>query len=159
MVSLPRYPQQPGPPACLVPKPVLLFLPNDAGQGASKWQKPNQLCVAVGEPLPARGRGREQWLRRPRGEKFPAISGCVSEISVCGLCPAAKNKTGFQWSLVMSLVQAPQRNVVPWEMLFLYRNLLSHHLETPVTFVNLLGPRCCFWPGRLTIEQTTEMFI
>ena len=52
-----------------------------------------------------------------------------------------------------------QKKVVPWEMLFLYRNLFSRYLETPVMFVNLLGPRCHFWPDRLTIEQDIEVFI
>lgn len=52
-----------------------------------------------------------------------------------------------------------QKKVLPWERLFLYRNLFSHYLGTPVMFVNLLGPRCHFWPCRLTIEQDTEIFI
>lgn len=57
----------------------------------------------------------------------------------------------------MSLVPAPPKSSTMGGAVSLQKCLFT--LFGDSCDVNLLGPRCHFWPDRLTIEHDTEIFI
>lgn len=132
MVSLPLFAQQCTLPACLVSKPVFVFLSNDTGQGIPKWQKPGQLCVAMESCcLHKGGEGNSGW-EDDRGRYSPSsmVAFLKSQYvdSVLQLkITQASNKGNASY-----VIGTNTQNKVPWEMPFLYRNIFSCYLETPV---------------------------